>query len=243
MPERGVKPHASFLALCGLALRLVLRRFPLFATATAIAIGLQALLAIVWRVPHAVLLGSFVVLPILTTLVYAFVAADTRPEPMPAAAAWERFLERSWAVVIIDFVLAYIGAIGLSGASSAAPVGAIVGILALGLSAALVFTDAAATVDDDVTVASVIPHAFVRGLTTAWRWPIFPRAIAIFSIQLIVYALENATFTLLQHRHVAEPEFWSQVPILTLVVPPLAALTGLVYLDANEAGANRNEDS
>lgn len=216
----------------GLALRLVLRRFGLYAAATAGAIGLQALVAVVARVPHGTDLGSFIVPPILTTLVYAFVSADARREPVPARVVWERFLERAWAVIVIDFVLTYVAAIGLSGTASADPLDAIVGILAIGLSVVLVFADAAATVDDDVTVWSLIPRAFGRSLVGACRGPVFLRALAILALQLLVFALENQLYALLTHLHVSDAAFWSQVPLLTVAVLPLSALTVLVYLDA-----------
>lgn len=202
---------------------------------------MQALVAIVWRVPHGTDLDSFIVLPILTTLVYAFAAADAGSEPVTAAAVWERFLERSWAVIVIDFVLAYVSAIGLSAGLSSEPLDMVAGMLVFGLSALLVFTDASATVDDDVTVWSVIPRAFLRSFQTSWRWPVFSRALAIFAIQLVVYALQNELYALLARRHVPEAAFWSQIPILTVVGVPLAALTVLVYLDATAARTDADQ--
>ncbi|HEY1655467.1 MAG TPA: hypothetical protein VGF86_10160 [Candidatus Tumulicola sp.] len=243
-PERGVSSlpqNPSFLALAGLAFRLVWRRWPIFAPAVAIAIAVQTLVALVGRVPHGIDLDTFVVPPILTTLVYAFVAADARAQPVETRAIWERFLERSWAVIAIDFVLSIVSAIGLGSGASGNFIDVLGGVAIVGLSAMLVFADASATVDDDLTVWSVVPRAFARSLTAAWQRSVFPRAFAIFGLQLLVFALQSALYALLQHGHLPNALFWSQIPLLTVAVPPLSALTVLVYLAADSAHARAPE--
>jgi hypothetical protein len=236
-PECGVKQHASFLALIGQAFHLLRARFPLYASAAAGAFVLQAVVALVWRVNHGIDLDNSIVLPILTTLVYAFVAADARGKSVPAAAIWERFLERTWAVIVIDFILNQIVTIGIADSQSADPLDLLVGFLVFGLSTLLVFTDAGATSDDDVTVWSVIPRAFVRGVLAAWNRQIFPRALAIFSIWLLVNEIQLGALSALQNAHMplSQALFWTLIPLGTLVTPPLAALTVLVYLDATTA--------
>lgn len=203
--------------------------------------GVQALVAVVWRIPHGADLDGAIVLPILTTLVYGFVAADARPEPAAASSVWERVLERSWAVIVIDFVVSYVTALGLAGSTSPNALDLIAGLSAFALSVLFVFADASATVDGDVGVLTVIPYGFVRSVQAAWRRPVLPRALAIFSIQLLVAAVQIALGALLQRGHVADALFWSEIPLLTVVVPPLSALTVLVYLDARAAPAQSAE--
>ena len=218
-----------------------MRRWPIFAPAVAVAIGVQAFVALVLRVPHGAELDSFVVLPILTTLVYAFVAADVRSGAVAAAIVWERFLERCWAVIAIDFVLSLLSALGLSGSDSGDVLAVAAGMAFFILSGLLVFTDASATVDDDLTVWSVIPLAFARSMSAAWQRAVFPRAFAIFALQLLVFALQSALYALLQHDRVPDALFWSEVPLLTVVLPPLSALTVLTYLAAIAGRAEASE--
>jgi hypothetical protein len=203
--------------------------------------AVQALVALVWRIPHGTDLDGAIVLPILTTLVYGFVAADAGAEPVAASIVWERVLERSWAVVVIDFAVSYVTALGLAGSTSSSALDLIAGLSAFGLSVLFVFADASAAVDADLGVLTVIPYGFVRSVQAAWQRPVLPRALAIFSLQLLVAALQIALNALLQHARVPDALFWSEIPLLTLLVPPLSALTVLVYLDARAAPAQAAE--
>ena len=189
-------------------------------------------MALVWRLPQGAELGQAIVLPILTTIVYAFVWADASDTPVSPSAVWERCLERSWAVIVIDFVYTFVASLGLGYALSADPIGVVTGIVGIVLSIVLVFADASATVDDDVNAWSVIPHAFVRSASMAWRAAIFPRALTIFAIELLVLAAQSALAIGLERVHVPQAVFWSEVLLNTLTLPPLSALIVLVYRDA-----------
>ena len=210
----------------------------IFAPAVAVAIALQALVALVWHVRQAVALDGFVATPILTTLVYVVVAADVRPqpedagEPRPAAPLWERFLERSWAVIAIDFALSYVLAFGLAGTASKHLADVFGGMAIVAVTALLFFADASATADDDLTPLSVVPQAFARSLAAAWQPAIFPRAFALLALQLVIVALQSAAYAFCVGAHVPNAEFWSQIPLLGITTVPLSALTMLVYLDA-----------
>jgi hypothetical protein len=208
------------------------RRFAIFVPAIAVALLVQALVAVVARVNHGTEVGEAVVLPVLTTLTYAFVAADARGVPLDARSIWERFLERAWAVIVIDFFLTIVSGIGLTASIAQNPLDVAVGTAVFVFCALLVFSDASATIDDDATVWSVIPRSIANSVRTAWNRRTFVRALAIFSLQLVAFAVQIGLSAWFVQAHVRDGDFWSQVPLLTIVTPPLAALTALVYVDA-----------
>lgn len=193
---------------------------------------LQWLFVRLWGDGLGLNVGGAIVLPLLTALVYAFVATDAS-EPKPGALPpWERFLERAWAVIVIDFVVGMVTLYGLSTAASQNPFAGVLGIAAFALSALLVFADVSATVDDDVTVWSVVPTAFLRSMAAAWNVGVFARALAIVSIELLLVVAQYAVLYGLQHAGIHGAAFWAQVPLSTVATPPLAAITLVVYHDA-----------
>ena len=235
MPEYGVKSEQSLLALTGLAFRLTVRRWPLYAIATLAAFAFQATLVLVLRIPHGTELSSAIALPLLVTLAYAFVSADDREEPQPDALTWERFLERAWAVIVIDFLCGEVLTAGwvYSFANDALQV--VVGVAAFGLSVLVIFADASATVDDDVNVWTVIPRAFLRSAAVALTPRVLVRALALFSLELLIVAAQNTLYFGLGGAPEPQRSFWASVPLLTLTAVPLSALVVLVYRDAKRA--------
>jgi hypothetical protein len=234
-PECGVKPHRPFLELAALALRLTFRRWPLYAAAILAALAVQAALTLVWHVPHAIDLGGAIAVPLVTALVYAFVSADAGESPVAQSLVWERFLERAWAVIIIDFLLSYVWTAALIYSTSAKPVELLAGLAAFGFSVLAVFADAGAVADDDVTVWTVIPRAFVRSVATAWNGTVFVRALAIVSFALLEFLAQTLLYAALVRVNAWQADFWAQVPLATIVAVPLAALTIVVYRDATGA--------
>ena len=78
-------------------------------------------------------------------------------------------------------------------------------------------------------------------MSAAWQRARLSRAFAIFALQLLVFALQSALYVLLQHDRVPDALFWSEVPLLTVVLPPLSALTVLTYLAAIAGRAEASE--
>jgi hypothetical protein len=231
-PEYGVKQYRPFLELTALALRLTVRRWQLYTAAVLAAFALQIALALVWRVPHAVDLGGAIAIPLVTALVYAFVSADAGEGPVAEGLVWERFLERAWAVIIIDFLLSYIWTAALIYSTSSKIVDLLAGLAAFGFSVVAVFADAGAVVDDDVSVWTVIPRSLLRSIATAWSGTIFIRALAIVSFALLEFLAQTSLYFALMHLSPSQADFWAQVPLATIVAPPLAAVTVIVYRDA-----------
>lgn len=232
MPECGVKPYRPLLELTGLAFQLTVRRWRLYATAILAALAAQVALALVWRVPHAIELGSSITVPLVVALVYAFVSADASESEVAESLVWERFLERAWAVIVIDFFLTYVWTAAIVYSTSPKILELLAGLAAFGFSVVAVFWDADAVVDDDVNVWTVIPRSLLRSIATAWNSTVFVRALAIVSLSLLEYVAQTALYFALMHFNVPQAEFWAEIPITTVAAMPIAALTVVVYRDA-----------
>ena len=172
------------------------------------------------------------VLPLLTTLVYAFANNDASETPQAARPVWERFLERAWAVIVIDFLGTYLTSVGLAGTMSNDVAAAIVGIVATIVAILIVFADVAATVDDDPAVWSLLPRSISKSARAVTRPKVLARAVALYALGLLVFAVQESIVLLLTNAHAANVEFWSEVPLQTVATVPLAALTLVVYRDA-----------
>ena len=202
----------------------------MYAAATAVVIGAQALVVLFIRVPFGFQYSTVVMLPLLTTLVYAFSWADSDESPQPAVATWERVLERSWAVIVLDLLVGLIQGAGIGSIEAADTIDVCLGIVVLIVSAPLVFVDTSATVDE-MPVWWILPGALWRGVRAA-RGPVYLRAIALLALGLLVALVEKPLFDWMQAAHLANPKFWSEVPLNAISVAPIAALTALVYRDA-----------
>jgi hypothetical protein len=193
-------------------------------------IGVQALIAFVWRVPFGLAYSSFIIPPMLTTLVYAFVWADSDDAPESAASIWERILERVWAVIVIDLVITILLNTGLTGILAQDPIDIVLGSVIMLISAPLLFADTIATVEE-MPVWWLLPGAFWRSLRVA-RGPIYVRAVAILALNLIPALVQVQLLDWMHAKGIANPDFWSLVPLNALTLPPIAAITAVVYRDA-----------
>lgn len=189
-------------------------------------------MALIWRVPHAIDLGGAIAVPLINALVYAFVSADASESSVAQTLIWERFLERAWAVIVLDFLISYIWTAALIYSTSTKPLELLAGLAAFGFCVLAVFADTVAVVEDDVSVWNVIPRSLVRSILTAWNSTIFVRALAIVSFSLLEFVAQNVSYFALMHFNVPQAEFWAEIPIATIVAPPLAAITVVVYRDA-----------
>lgn len=208
--------------------------------AVAIALGAQALLTALWHSPASINVGQDVALPILTTLVYAFVWADTK-EDLPPNAAWERFFERVWAVIVIDFIIGVpvimeLLRMALGDSADPKALQNMSAVIVLALSLFFLFADASAVADDDLTVWSIIPLAFLRSLVISLHPLTLARVLLLISLEFALFFPESGLLFLLTKAHVPFADFWAEVPLATFLLPPFAALTLLVYQAAKVPG-------
>jgi len=174
-------------------------------------------------------------------VVYASVSADADAAPRNERAVWDRILERSWAVVVVDLIGTYLLSFGIGATMVADVLSFVTGLIALLLSVLLVFADTSATIDDGMPVWWLVPGAIGRSIVTAWRGGMMVRAVLIFSIGFFASYLAGGLFALMGSAHIPNADFWAQLPLDDILTPPLAAFTVLVYRDARLAQAAGNE--
>jgi hypothetical protein len=221
---------APLTALAAGALRACSAHFPIFAL---VALACLAAEAAIYFLLHPKLpnVGDAIFPPILTTIVYVYVAANLSDESHRIAQPWERILERVWAVVVIDFITSLIFAVALSGFAMGSLLNAALGVTVLFMFATMLFADVYAAVEPNVTVLGVVPLAFLRSISLAWQKGNLPRILVILSLWLVFNAIQAALLTLFNHWHIRDAAFWSDAPFALLATIPIAAFTALVYFD------------
>lgn len=213
-------------------MHLLARRWPLYLIAALVTIGVEATVVSFMHVPQALEFANDAFTPILVTLVYAFVAADMKPEPESNAAISARALERVWAVIVIDFLATFLFENGLGDLSIGSIIGSMLGTLLLFFTALLTFADVSATIDPAPNMITLIPHALVRGVLTALRPRMLYRVFILFTAQFSVGFGASAILSGLRATHTPHAMLWSIIPIGALAAVPFAAVTVALYLDA-----------
>jgi hypothetical protein len=199
----------------------------------AIAFLLQWCVAIPLHLPAGDVVGAVIFSPMLVALVYSFARSDTSETPLSAQEIWERLLERAWAVVIVDFITGWIFANGFYLSLSPTIGPQILGVMLMAVSIPLVFADASAVADDNLTAWNVIPLAFLNGIRRAYAPAIFPRALLVYALNALFFFSSQELAAGLDAQHVANPLFWGTTPLNTLVTPGLAVLTMVIYRDGS----------
>lgn len=188
-------------------------------------------MVLLWHVPQSIEFANDAFTPILLTLVYAFIAADMRPDRESNSAISARALERLWAVIVIDFFVTFLFENGVGYLSINTIVGSLLGTVLLFLTALLIFADVSATIDDAPMIVTLIPRAVVHSILTAVRPRMLFRVFVLFTAQFIVGFGASFIYARLSAAHIAQPMLWSIVPITTLTAAPFAAITVVLYLD------------
>ena len=221
------------LVLWGQAFALLFKRWPLYLAIAVAAIALQGALLALWRGPQVV--GLFVVSFITTTvvqgIVYAFVARDARENQDEAQPVWGRILERTWALIVIDFLLWYFVGNGLPRDGSL--VAYLVFALATFVWAFLIFSDVSAMIDDDDGgPLLLVPRSFWRSIVTTRDPHVLWQAVALALLSDLAALTMGGLESILDGYHLTNAAFWVDIPLGTLLTLPLAALTTVVYLNA-----------
>lgn len=234
-PQAPPYERLSFLALIGATGRLCSERAGTFAALAAGALGVQLVLLIAIPVPHGMLVVPTIVLPVLVTATYAIAAAARASQPVARSAVWERVLERSWAVILIDFFIVFLTAIAIGSSLQSDWLDRVLGVVALLYTATLVFADAIATIVDDVSFWALLPTALWMSVRIAWTPGTFIRTIWLLCIGLLLTLAQNEIFHLLTLQHVGHADVWAEIPLATFATVPLSVLVLLVYVDALRA--------
>lgn len=237
------KPHASLSVLIGRSFRSLRRHSGLYAITAIVVVAAEGLVVFNWHVAGTtpLLIASAVIEPFFVAIVTAFTYADARGD-LPAAATWARVLERSWAVLLIGFLLDLIVAIGIEAISANDIVDMLLGAGVTIIAVSLIFADVYATVVDDAEPWwLLVPRSLAASMAVAWQRVVFARALIVFMAGGIVPALlRNLIDNLLQAHHVPAALYWANAVSTVLLLPVVQAFCTLAYLDAIGYESNRS---
>lgn len=203
----------------------------LYAGLAAIAIGLQWLIYRETNAPAVLFTSGIVVDAVLTTIVSAQAKGDI--DGSTAAAVWSRVLERLWAVVIVDFIVSFVGWAGVLTLSAGDIVNRIIAIPILLIAAATVFSESIAVVVDDEQWWFLVVRAIGTSVRTSLAGSNLRRAIVLFALQFVPTAVSALVSSASAQHHVTVTSFWRDVPLGIVYSIPLDALIVLAFFDAS----------
>lgn len=213
-----------------MTLRLLARRWPLYALTCAAVIGVQLALVVFTRLPNVKMFVELIGSPLVVLVVTAFTGADATGKGSPKQ-CWERIVERGWAIVLIDFALSFINGNGLGGVQSTDATNVLYGFLTLLLGGMLVYAEPFAVLTNEVTPWMLVPFAMLRSMALAWVN--FSRILALTAVQLGIGLLLQIAVRYGAPMHV-DADLWFWIVGQTLVSGPLAALFTVAYLDTQQ---------
>lgn len=222
---------------------MLVRRAPLFAAVSVLAVALEAAIVYAWHVPflQAQTFASLTVGGLLDAAIIAITRADFDGAPM-IAAFW-RWLERSWAVVIVGFVYFFIGVSGYSLLLAGTLPDRIFSVVLLLFAACLVFCETVAVTIEDERWWMLVPQALGISTRVSLTGSMLWRSILLFVVIQIVPGLGiSALSDVLNKAHVAHADLWATVPLEVLWTVPFYVLTVLMFFDAIGYEPNRSCD-
>jgi len=203
---------------------LIVRRWPLYAIATLVAVAIQLGLLVAPGVPRgvAIVVGDVFAFAPLAAIVFGFGAADSVSEEVRSAAVWGRIAERIWAVVILEavFSLVQIGIFLGAGTSEIAQNVGQLGVLIL--LTLLAFAETHAIVAPDEKPARLLLDSVLASVRITTTRIGYGRAVGVVLVPfLIVQVVQDFSESLLA----------AAVVLPAILTVPVAALTVVFYLD------------
>jgi hypothetical protein len=222
---------STFGALIALAFRLCLKRWWFYALMTGAAIAVQSSFLAIHGLYAPLLVANTVVLPILVLVIYVFSATDATGEDVPRAARWERILERSWAVILIDIVTSAIIDWTLLAIGSNDLGIMLLGFFGYALMVLTIYADVNAALEPEVKTLWLIPRAFQRSAVLATSRSSMPLTLALVATNIGLTLIISLVAQLMSTHHVANVDFWISIPLDTVLTVPFAVLAVVVYLE------------
>lgn len=225
-------PAQTTATLAVRAARLLAQRWPLYLVSTVLVLVAETAISLGLRIRFADVVATLVAGPVLVAILNVHLGADGAESALDGLQRWERVLQRLWAVIVIDFIVAVVFGLGLSQtvAPSGDPSRILTGAFALVLAGALLYADVFACLEEGVSTAALVPFALLRSATLAWQN--MSRIFFLLALQIALFLVETYAQIGLARAHVPHAQFWATVPLGTLLAVPLTALTVVFYLDA-----------
>ncbi|MDQ2679654.1 MAG: hypothetical protein M3Y21_01335 [Candidatus Eremiobacteraeota bacterium] len=191
----------------------------------------QLLLYFYGHFKHGDILGLLLIAPILVTLVNAGVGSDLCGEQIATYQLFERVLERIWAVIIIDLIVSSLLGAGIAAIGTGDGLEIVLGLAITLMSGTLLFADVYASTEPKPSMLTILPFSLMRSSALAWQNGNIVRICYLIGLQAVFILLTGLLLTLLKQHHMANIEFWANVPISTALTGPFAALFTVVYYD------------
>ena len=195
-----------------------------------ITFGIQYVVDGIWLHKLPVPIAQLSLLPLIVVIANVQTARDIMQTPSSLKDLAMIALERWWAVLLIDFVLAI-----LQGNSIAMMVGGtgladtVLGACALFLTAPLLLADVFASVQAEVSTLTVIPMAILRSLMLFWQNNNALRLLGLLVLQLLAFSAQRYITTNVAHTLIAQ--LVVDALIQALIAAPFAVLTTVIYFD------------
>ncbi len=167
--------------------------------------------------------AQLIVLPLLAGFIYLWVTDLPDGTERPLGATLERLLERSWAIILIDFVLSLV--------QSVTPLPSMIlwDLILVPLLAATIFADVAATLDDDRSTLALIPHAIARTLSLAMHARNFGRMCLLLAAEFGLQAILLEIATILPQRFSAD----GTLVLASIAQVVLAAVAARIFVESS----------
>lgn len=229
--------YTVLFALIGRAFVLVRARAGFYALATGLTIAAEGAVMLALPGERGFIVCGGLVQSMLAAVVYARVAADNamvhaRSNAAPPFDVTGRVLERLWAVIVIDFLLALGAHVATVWSAPLGETGAMVAQLGvLVASILLLFSDISATVDDGANFFNVLPRSIWRSVRYVFSRNA-PFVFLVLALQYLLDALASLiTYAVAPGDTPTTATFWLSLALGTLTIPPLGALATLVYVE------------
>jgi hypothetical protein len=193
-----------------------------------VVFGLQYAFVAFVHVRQAELYATLVALPLIISVVTVFVGADAL-NTLTLQQRWERILERTWAIIVIDVGLTFVMAAAVQTLSLGTDaVNAFLAFLTMLLGGMLVYAEPFAALEEPIQTLTVLPFAMLRSMMLAWVN--MSRIFALLAVQIVA---ELALLFIDQAATRAGVRDITTIDLLlqSLVAAALAALFTVAYLD------------
>jgi hypothetical protein len=220
------------------AAKIFLRRWQLYAAACGAVFVLEGLFVHFVPVRSPEIYAGFLGPPLVNAFVLMNVGSDAAGVLPRLSQRCERFVERLWAVIIVDVMISVVQASGFFGLASADLGDKVLGALVMILSAMLIYAEPFVCMENSIQTLTLIPFSLLRSMTLAWVN--MQRVFSLFALQMIVFAGLYGLLALLAAAQIAKTTLW-ELLYVTVTEAPLYALFAVAYLDtlAQERAALR----
>lgn len=175
---------------------------------------------------NALIVGDFLLSPLFDATAILIAARDSgfiRDDVLG------RLTDRAWAVIVLEFVISMLRLASELTLGSAHSGGVFTGTMVLTFVALLIYSPADACLRENGAPLTILPNSLGQSIVLAWRR--ISRAFGLFALVLAVELIELLTFVELGEKHVANAEFWSNVPFGAFATIAISVIVTAAYVD------------